>query len=45
MKLVQSVLQAVLVPLGLVGFQERGVLLAYLGAKEKRYHSVLDLDT
>lgn len=42
-KLVQSVLQAVLVPLGLVGFQERGVLLAYLGAKEKRVKLVSEV--
>lgn len=42
-KLVQSVLQALLVPLVLVGFQERGVLLAYLGAKEKRVKLVSEV--
>lgn len=42
-KLVQSVLQAVLVPLVLVGFRERGVLLAYLEAKEKRVKLVSEV--
>lgn len=42
-KLVRSVLQALLVPLVLVGFQERGVLLAYLEAKEKRVKLVSEV--
>lgn len=41
----QSVLQALLVPLVLVVFQERGVLLAYQEEKEKRYHLGLDPGT
>ena len=45
MKLVQSVLQALLVPLVLVVFQGRGVLLACQEEKEKRYNLGLDPDT
>lgn len=44
--LVVSALRALLVHLALVDFQERGVLQAYLEAREKRYLlSVLDLNT
>lgn len=42
-KLVQSVLRALLGPLVLVGFQERGVLLAYLEAREKRVRRVSEV--
>lgn len=42
-KLVQLVLQAMLVPLALVGFQERGVLLVYLDPREKRVNRVSEV--